>query len=547
MHDNVFAVSGNLVDVTLGRIYPATVHVISGRIASIVPESKEQDTFITPGLVDAHVHIESSMLAPAEFARVALTHGTVAAVCDPHEIANVLGVAGIDYMLGNARRSPFRFAFGAPSCVPATVFETSGASIGTPEVASLLQRREITHLSEVMNYPGVINRDPEVMAKIELAKRVGKPVDGHAPGLRGESLKRYVEAGITTDHETSGLGEAIEKIRLGMKILIREGSAAKDFDALHGLIEAHHDMCMFCSDDKHPDDLVKGHLDALVRKALKMGLDPIKVLRCACMNPVVHYGLPVGLLQPGDPADFLVVDNLHDFTVMKTYVKGELAAENGRPVMDFERPAAVNVFCAEPKDKGDFAIRAFSGEANIIEAADGSLLTGWVTELPGVENGLVIADTNRDILKIALVNRYSDKPPSMGLVKGFGLRKGAIASSVAHDSHNIIATGVTDEDICRAVNRVIDHKGGLAAACGDLCEILPLPIAGLMSDRDGWEVARRYSSIQRVARELGSPLTSPFITLSFMALLVIPSIKMSDKGLFDARRFSFIDLFMKNI
>ena len=545
MQERPFTISGNLVDVAAGRIFPGTLHIESGRIVRIVPESKEQETFITPGLVDAHVHIESSMLTPAEFARVALTHGTISAVCDPHEIANVLGMPGIIYMLDNARTSPFKFAFGAPSCVPATAFESSGAAIGAAEEASLLERQEITHLSEVMNYPGVINRDPEVMAKIELAKRVLKPIDGHAPGLRGKNLKRYVEAGITTDHETSDLGEALEKIHLGMKILIREGSAAKDLDALHSLLETHSDMCMFCSDDKHPDDLAKGHLDVMARKAIKMGHDPMRVLRCACMNPVNHYGLKAGLLRQGDPADFLVLDSLEEFKVRKTYIRGVLASVNGRPTLSHEQPGLINRFNARPRVIEDFAIRAGTGPANIIEVNDGSLLTGWITEIPVVDGGLAMADPRRDILKIAVVNRYRDMPPALGFVKGFGLIKGAIASSVAHDSHNIIAVGASDEDICRSVNSIIAHKGGLAVACGDLCEVMPLPIAGLMSDADGWELAGSYSSIQSRARELGSPLTSPFITLSFMALLVIPSLKVSDRGLFDVQRFSHIDLFMK--
>jgi adenine deaminase len=543
MNDDAFTISGNLVDVLEGKIFPATLHIESGKIIRIVPESKKYDTFITPGLVDAHVHIESSMLTPAEFARVAMTHGIIAAVCDPHEIANVLGMAGIDYMLENARTSPFMFAFGAPSCVPATTFETSGATIGVTEVAALLERKEITHLSEVMNYPGVIGRDPDVMAKIELAKRYGKPIDGHAPGISGEALKNYVMAGITTDHETSSLDEAIEKIGLGMKILIRDGSAARDFEKLHSLIDNHSDMCMFCSDDKHPDDLAKGHMDAVVRRAVAYGHDPLKVLKCASLNPVTHYSLSMGLLRQGDPADFLVVDTLGDFRVLKTYIKGSLVADNGKSSLAYEQPEIINVFHAGLKHKGDFALSAGVGYANIIHASDGSLLTGWLKEAPGVTNGYVMTDLNRDILKIAVVNRYFDNPPLMGLVKGFGLRKGAIASSVAHDSHNIVAVGVTDEDIAHAVNTVIANRGGLALAWGNVCEDLPLPIAGLMSDADGLQVATRYSRLERLVLELGSPMTAPFITLSFMALLVIPHLKMSDHGLFDAQTFRLIDLF----
>jgi adenine deaminase len=543
MHNKVFTISGNIVDVLEERIVPATLHIASGKIVRIVREPKMLDTFITPGLVDAHVHIESSMFSPTEFARVAVTHGTVAAVCDPHEIANVLGVEGIDYMLKNVRKSPFVFAFGAPSCVPATPFETSGASIGTQEVEELLHRKEITHLSEMMNYPGVIGRDPDVMAKIESAKRYEKPIDGHAPRLRGDTLKSYAAAGITTDHETTSVEEAREKIGLGMKILIREGSAAKDFENLHSLIDHHYDMCMFCSDDKHADDLVNSHIEAMVRRAIAYGHDPLKVLRCACLNPAKHYGLSVGLLGKGDPADFLVVDNLEDFTVLKTYIRGTCVADLGESLLAYMRPEIVNRFNASMKQSDDFIMSTQDGPANIIEAADGSLITGRHREVPKAINGRVVSDTRRDILKIAVVNRYFDSRPSLGFVRGFGLKKGAIASSVAHDSHNIIAIGATDEDMCNAVNAIIKHRGGLAVVYDETCHILPLPIAGLMSDEEAWQVASRYTELQKFARKLGSTMNAPFITLSFMALLVIPHLKMSDKGLFDPDLFSFIPLY----
>ncbi|MCU0576935.1 MAG: adenine deaminase [Desulfobacterota bacterium] len=537
-----FEVSGNLVDVVSGRIMPATIHVQAGRIARVVPESGRYERYLTPGLVDAHVHVESSMLSPAEFARIALTHGTVAAVCDPHEIANVLGMTGVRYMVDSARTTPFRFSFGAPSCVPATPYETSGAAIDAPEIGTLLESREISHLGEVMNYPGVIARDPAVMAKIEAAKRAGKPVDGHAPGLKGDALVSYVAAGITTDHETISLAEAIEKLSLGMKILIREGSAARDFSVLHDLLDYRSDMCMFCSDDKHPDDLLRGHMDALVREALRKGHDPVKVLRCASLNPVRHYGLGVGLLQEGDPADFLVVDDLEEFTVRETYAHGRLVARGGSTLLGHVRPEAVNVFHAGTMQAPDFFLRAQGGAVNVMEAEDGSLLTGWNAVTPLTREGYAVSDPDRDILKIAVVNRYSRNPPALAFVRGFGLRRGAIASSVAHDSHNIIAVGVDEADLCRAVNTVIENRGGLAVAAGALCESLLLPIAGLMSDADGWQVAERYGQLQRLAGELGSSMASPFITLSFMSLLVIPRLKLSDRGLFDAARFAFTPL-----
>lgn len=537
-----FTVTGNLVDVVSGTIAPASVHVRDGTIAEIIPEARKQSRYITPGLVDSHVHIESSMLAPAEFGRVALTHGTVAAVCDPHEIANVLGMAGIEYMIANARTSPFRFSFAAPSCVPATPFETSGALIGVPDIEDLLSRKEITHLGEVMNYPGVIAGDPEVLAKLGAAKRSGKPIDGHAPGLRGDALASYVAAGISTDHETTDLHEAMEKVSLGMKVQIREGSAARDFRSLQDMIACHADMCMFCSDDKHPDDLVRGHMNDLVRDAIRNGHDPVNVLRCACLNPVRHYGLPVGQLQVGDPADFLVVDDIRDFHVLETYVSGRLVAREGTPLLDRVRPDLVNVFHAGPVREGDLAVVKEAGSITVMEATDGSLLTGRTTDEPLVRDGCAISDPKRDILKIAVVNRYRRRPPALAFARGFGLKRGAIASSVAHDSHNVIAVGADDTDLCRAVNLVVENRGGLAVVCGTERETLQLPIAGLMADTDGWQVANRYARLQGMVGGLGSPMASPFITLSFMALLVIPRLKLSDRGLFDADRFAFTPL-----
>jgi adenine deaminase len=424
--------------------------------------------------------------------------------------------------------------------VPATPFETSGAVIAPGEIDTLLSLPGITHLSEVMNFPAVISRDPEIMAKIEAARKRGRPIDGHAPGLRGAALAEYARAGITTDHEATGLDEALEKIRAGMKILVREGSAARDFDALAGLLDAEADMCMLCTDDLHPDDLVKGHIDALVRKAVAQGLDPVRVLRCASLNPVLHYRLPMGLLREGDPADFLVVDSLRDFRVLKAYLRGRRAAEDGQPCLEGRAPEEINIFRARPKGVRDFALPWPGGAFPIIEAKDGSLLTGRSDEHPLNKDGMAVSDTARDILKIAVVNRYEDRPPAVGLIRGFGLKKGAVASTVAHDSHNVIAVGASDEDLCAAVNAVIERKGGLAVACGDFREIMALPVAGLMSGTGAGEAAALFSRLQGRVRELGSPMRSPFITLSFMALLVIPRLKLSDKGLFDGDRFAFI-------
>ena len=535
--------SGNLVDVLDGRIYPATLMIEGGKIVNIAAAAAEPDRFIIPPLIDAHVHIESSMLVPSEFARLAAVHGTVATVSDPHEIANVLGIDGVLYMIENSSRVPFKFYFGAPSCVPATPFETAGAALDVEGVERLLGMKDVKVLSEVMNVPGVISGDPVVEAKIALAKKYGKPIDGHAPGLRGEPLRTYIQAGITTDHETLDHEEALEKLALGMKLLIREGSAAKDFDAFVDLIDTYPADCMFCCDDQHPDDLALGHINRLVRRALRLGHDPLKVFRAASLNPVKHYGLDVGLLQAGDDADFVVVDDLENLTVLKTYVQGQVVAENGEPRMPTIPAATVNRFEAAEKTPADFKVKPRGRRIKVIVAYDGLLTTEKTGVVPKIANGNVISDTHRDILKIVVVNRYQEAAPAIAFVHNVGLKQGALASSVAHDSHNIVAVGVSDEDIARAVNAVIRARGGLSAAHGDAVEILPLPVAGLMANSDGYEVAESYARLNRVAADLGSSLTAPYMTLSFMALLVIPKLKLSDKGLFDAEAFAFTNLF----
>lgn len=538
-------VSGNIVDVLNSEIYSGTLHISDGKIIDIVRTEQTYEHYIIPGFVDAHIHIESSMLVPAEFARIAVIHGTVASVSDPHEIANVMGIEGVDYMIQSGKSVPFKFYFGASSCVPATEFETSGACLNVAEIETLMKRDEIKYLSEVMNYPGVINHDPVVMAKIALAQKHGKRIDGHAPGLKGEMLEKYVAAGILTDHESYEKDEALQKIKLGMKILIREGSAARNFDALISLIKDYPDMCMFCCDDKHPDDLIKGHINVMVKRALNAGFDLMTALRCASVTPVLHYGLEVGLLQKGDIADFVVIDSLDDFNILKTYINGELVAENGKTLIPGMSPHIINNFSALEKRPSDFELLKTGEIINVIEAIDGQLITNRIKETPLVRDGYLVSDVQRDILKIAVVNRYHDVPPAIGFIKNLGLKKGAIAASVAHDSHNIIAVGVEDEDICRAVNLIIQNKGGISAVCEDSEEILPLPIAGLMSNWDYSRVAEKYSVLNAMAKSFGSGLQAPFITLSFMALLVIPKLKLSDKGLFDAERFEFIDLFEK--
>ena len=538
-------VSGNIADVVTGTVYPGTLEIRNGVIVDIVRETGSYDTCIIPGLIDSHVHIESSMLVPSEFARLAVSHGTVGAVCDPHEIANVLGIEGVRYMMENAAATPFKFFFGAPSCVPATPFETSGAKIGVPETEILLKDSRIVCLGEMMNFPGVINGDDEVIEKIRAARRYDKPVDGHAPGLRGDGLKSYVRAGITTDHECSEPEDAREKIALGMKILIREGSAARNFDALSPLIGEFPHACMFCSDDMHPDDLVAGGINLLVKRAVRKGFDVMKVLRCASLNPVAHYRLDVGLLRKGQPADFVVVDNLSDFTVLKTVIGGETVSERGKTCMLHRAPEIINRFSTLRKTPEDFRITAKGKRVRVIEAVDGQITTGSLIDTPRVEKGYAVSDVSRDILKIAVVNRYENRPPALGFVKNYGLRKGAIASSIAHDSHNIIAVGVTEEAICDAVNLIIEERGGISLASDEFREVLPLPVAGIMSDGDAFAIAEKYTRLNVLAGELGAAFASPYMTLSFMALLVIPSLKLSDRGLFDGRSFSFTDLFVK--
>jgi adenine deaminase len=533
-------IKGNLVDIPGRRIYAAEVMIEQGRIAQITELNEVVHGFILPGFVDAHVHVESSMLIPSEFARLAVTHGTVATVSDPHEIGNVLGVDGVEFMIDNGKKTPFHFFFGAPSCVPATVFETAGAAIDAAQVEALLKKPEVLYLSEMMNFPGVLQGDPEVLAKIAHAHRLGKPVDGHAPGLRGEDARRYIEAGISTDHECFTAEEALDKLKHGMKVLIREGSAAKNFEALADLLHEHSEMIMFCSDDKHPDSLVAGHINDLCARAVAKGIDVFKVLQAACVNPVEHYKLPIGRLRVGDAADLIMVEDLVKFRVRSTYLDGALVAENGRSFIssvDGDRP---NQFHCSAKVPADFAVPADDEELLVITALDGQLITGK-ERLPGkTANGYFLPDTVRDILKIAVVNRYKNAPPAVGWIKNFGLQRGAIAGSVAHDSHNIVVVGTNDEDICTAVNLVIEARGGVSLADGSTHNVLPLPVAGIMTDADAYSVAQAYSRIDGQAKALGSQLAAPYMTLSFMALLVIPHLKMSDLGLFDGDAFQLV-------
>ncbi len=544
MHNkNVFDISGKIVDLRKGEIFSGVVSVEDDKIVAVRESDYVEDQYILPGLIDSHVHIESSMLIPSEFARLAVVHGTVATVSDPHEIANVLGIDGVKYMIKNGRKVPFKFYFGASSCVPATPFETSGAVLGPQEIAELLAMDEIKYLSEMMNFPGVLSGDKEVMEKIAIARKYGKPVDGHAPGLKGEEARKYIEAGITTDHECFTMEEALDKIKYGMKIQIREGSAAKNFEALVGLLKTHPDKVLFCSDDKHPNDLVKGHINQLVKRALGKGYDPLTVLRSTILNPIDHYGLDVGLLQPGDDADFMVVDNLNDFNVLSTYIEGVRVAENGESLIGSVSETEPNAFHAEPLHPDDIAVEAKGADIHVMEALDGQLITNDLILKAKTEAGKVVPDTERDILKIVVLNRYAAAKPAVAFIRNFNFKRGAIASTVAHDSHNIIAVGCSDEEIVRAVNLVVEARGGISLVDGAGEHVLPLPVAGLMATNNGFEIAAAYDKMDKLAKGLGSRLNAPYMTLSFMALLVIPYLKLSDKGLFDGNKFAFTDLF----
>ncbi len=535
---------GHIVDVVAGRIFPGRITVSGGRIVSVEPAAYSGNEHILPGLIDAHIHIESSMLIPSEFARLAVVHGTTATVSDPHEIANVMGVEGVKFMIRNGSKVPFRFYFGAPSCVPATPFETAGASLGVMETDQLLSLDEVLYLSEMMNFPGVLADDPEVMAKLALAKKYGKPVDGHAPGLSGEALRKYAEAGISTDHECFTIEEAREKAALGMKILIREGSAARNFDALIPILSEYPDRTMFCSDDRHPDDLARRHINDLVIRAIAAGYPVIDVLRACTLNPVRHYNLGAGLLQPGDPADMVVVDGLESFRVLQTWCNGTLVAEDGKTLIRSVPVEPVNRFEAKAITPADLAVTRSGSRIRVIEALEGQLITRQLAETSMISGNQVVSDPGQDILKMVVLNRYQPGLPAVAFARNFGLRKGAIASTVAHDSHNIIAVGVDDDSIAQAVNALIEARGGVCCSDGHAITLLPLPVAGIMSNIDGYEVARQYEQLDRLAHDLGSTLRSPFMTLSFMALLVIPELKLSDKGLFDGKTFSFTSLFL---
>ncbi|WP_430811413.1 MULTISPECIES: adenine deaminase [unclassified Carboxylicivirga] len=540
-------IEGNIVDVHQRDIYPAAVHIEEGRIVKIIRTSKEYKNFILPGLVDSHVHIESSMLIPSRFAALVVPRGTVAIVSDPHEIANVNGVGGVEYMMRDAEKVPLKCFFGVPSCVPATDFETSGGRIEPADVEYLL-KGGACFLAEMMNFPGVVHGDSVVKAKLDLAKQFRVPIDGHAPGLLGDDLKSYAQAGITTDHESATLEEAQEKIALGIKTQIREGSAARNFEALHPLIQSQPYDTMLCTDDSHPDLILdQGHIDRLIRLGLSKGYSIFDLYQAAVLNPVAHYNLPVGLLQEGDPADFIVVDTLEDFRVLSTYIDGKKVAEHGEANFNLPAVEPINNFnCTLPLAQ-DLQIIApkDNPQVQILVAEDGDLLTDAEIWKPKIRMGeVILADPEQDIAKIIVLNRYKKAAPVVGFIKNFGLKKGAFAGSVAHDSHNIVAIGVDDDSLLRVIAAVINAQGGIAAANQQDEMLLELPIAGLMSASDGNLVAERYKELNAFVREMGCTLKAPFMTMAFMSLLVIPTLKIGDQGLFDVSTFKFTSLFI---
>ena len=543
-----FSVKGNLVNIFDKTIKAAEVFVAANKILKIkiFGEEDKQLPYILPGFIDAHVHIESSMLIPSEFARLAVVHGTVATVSDPHEIANVCGMKGVEFMIENGKQVNFKFYFGAPSCVPATIFETAGDALNSADVKQLLEKNEIHYLSEMMNFPEVLNNDDEVIKKITAAHKLNKPVDGHAPGLRGEQAKKYIDAGISTDHECFTKDEALDKLKYGMKIIIREGSAAKNFEALIDLLNDYLEQIMFCSDDKHPDSLVAGHINQLCERAVAKGIDVFKVLQAACINPVKHYKLNVGLLNENDDADFIVVNNLSEFKTQQTYINGKLVADNCKTLIESVSSNPINNFFIHEISYNNLKIKAadfpsYNNKIPVIEALDGQLITNKIYATPKIEIEELVSDVENDVLKIVVVNRYKKTTIAKAFIKNFGLKKGAIASSVAHDSHNIVAVGVDDESLLKAINLIIKEKGGISCVDDNDEKILALPVAGLMSNEDGYEIAKNYTEIDKMAKQLGSTLSAPFMTLSFMALLVIPHLKLSDKGLFNGDDFCFED------
>ena len=541
--DTIKKISGQILDIVNKRIYSGEICITNGRISKITEKLVAEDYLIAPGFVDAHIHIESSMLTPQNFAAEAVKHGTIGVVCDPHEIANILGITGVEYMVKNAGTSALKFYFGAPSCVPATSFESNGAVITSNEIDKLFQNNITKFLAEVMNFPGVIYDDPLVLEKIKVAKKYGKRIDGHAPGLIGDDLRKYIKSGILTDHECEDFNEALEKITYGMYIQIREGSAAKNFNDLFSLINSHNDNVMLCSDDLHPDDLIKGHINLLVKRAIQKNVDIFNAWRAASFNPVKFYDLDIGLLQVNDPADFIVLKNSDPEEVQLTIINGKVVYNKSDYHYQEKQQKLINYFKASKIKTSDIAVHDRKCPVRIIKAFDGKLFTEQFIAIPKINSGYLVSDVKNDLLKLCVVNRYKPEKPSVAFINGFGLKTGALAGSIAHDSHNIIAVGVNDDQISEVINWIIDNNGGIAVHDGSDISGIPLPIAGIISDKSAKDVADSYLRLNNITKKIGCHLTSPFMTLSFMSLLVIPELKLSDKGLFDVKKFSFTDLY----
>jgi len=544
MKNIINKIEGMLIDLYNKVIYSACVYIENGTIIKIKRIKRETSNYIMPGIIDAHIHIESSMLNPGAFAQASVPHGTIGVVADPHEIANVMGLTGIEYMIKDGSKVPMKFWFGAPSCVPATNLETSGARLDSKDIERLLNRPEIKHLAEMMNYPGVIFEDKEVMKKLAIAKKNRKKIDGHAPGLSGKKLKKYIDAGITTDHECSTIEEAREKIKLGMKIIIREGSAARNLDALKELYKTDPENLMLCSDDLHPEMLEKRHINKIIAKLIYEGYDPFDVIKSATINPAEHYNLDAGMLKPGNRADLILVNNLEEMDVLETWIEGIKVFDRGKVLFQYRPGKPINNFICSKISEEEIRIKNHGRKFRVINAFDGELLTREIIREP-IPGKLVESMPTEDILKIVVKDRYNDAKPAVGFIKGFRIKHGAFASSIAHDSHNIIAVGASDRDIVAAVNEIVDLKGGLAVAAEEKIESLQLNIAGIMSDRPCTEVASKYEKLSELVKSLGCKMSAPFMTLSFMALLVIPELKLSDRGLFDGKNFCHVPLFVE--
>jgi adenine deaminase len=544
---------GRIVNVFSGEIYVADVAIYKGTVAGIgeYEGNKVIDAaskLILPGLIDSHVHLESSMLTPVEFAKAVLPNGTTAVVADPHEIANVLGKKGIAYILKASEGLPLDFYFMLPSCVPATSLETSGARLKAADLMPFLKHRRVLGLAEIMNYPGVLSGDAGVLQKLRSFS--DQIIDGHAPGLSGKDLSAYVGAGITSDHECTSTDEAREKMRLGMTIFIREGSAAKDMEALLPAVTPANSRC-FClaTDDFQPGDLKKG-INELVKKAIRLGLDPMTAVQMATINPARHFGLKrKGAVLPGYDADLVIIDSFDDFTVEMVFKQGKLVAKGDTCVIPFKssyQEQTKRTVRIRSVTKQDIRIKAATGHARVIELIPDQIETRHSVLPVSEQGGFVFSDPERDILKLIVIERHKASGNiGLGLVKGFGLRSGAIAGTVAHDSHNIIAAGISDDDILVAVSEIRKLQGGLVVVHNKkvLAEI-PLPVAGLISDKPLSYVVKKLAEIEAAVNELGVRIKHPFGTLSFLALPVIPELKLTDMGLVDVNQFKFVELFV---